>query len=154
MAFLRHLRGFQHTLVEYARHVLNISDAEHQETAPDASKLLISKLSCSLVGETQTVVVRPGKLANQAYGREQVLEQFSCNYGLNPAYQDEMERGGLRIAGTGQDGEVRIVELAKHPFFVATLFVPQLSSSSERPHPLITDYLRAALTFQARRLRA
>jgi CTP synthase (UTP-ammonia lyase) len=99
------------------------------------------------------VFVRPGTLSYQAYGREQVVEQFWCNYGLNPAYRDEMEKGGLRVAGTGQDGEVRIVELAEHQFFVATLFVPQLSSSPERPHPLITQYLWAARTFQAIRWR-
>jgi CTP synthase (UTP-ammonia lyase) len=113
--------------------------------------LLISKLSCSLVGETQAIVVRPGTLAHQAYGLEKVMEQFSCNYGLNPVYQEALEKSGLRVAGTGQDGEARIVELAGHPFFVATLFVPQLSSSVEQPHQLITHFLKAALTFQGTR---
>ena len=134
--------------------MLNISDAEHEETSPDASRLLISKLSCSLVGETQTVNVRPGTLAYQAYGREQVVEQFSCNYGLNPAYEEELEKNGLKITGRGEDGEARIVELADHPFFIATLFVPQLSSSVERPHPLIIQFLEAAKRFQVTHIRA
>jgi len=126
-----------------------IPDAEHEETAPGASRLLISKLTCSLHGETQSVDVRPNTLAYQAYGEIQVCEQFSCKYGLNPSFQDEIETGGLTIAGTGQEGEVRIVELKPLAFFVATLFLPQLSSSSERPHPLIRDFVKAAHAFHS-----
>jgi CTP synthase (UTP-ammonia lyase) len=118
--------------------------AEHQETAPEASQLLITRLACSLVGQTQAIQVVPGTRAYQAYGTVAV-EQFRCNYGLNPAYRDSLFGGALRIAGTDPEGEVRIVELTGHPFFVATLFLPQLASSPERPHPLILAYLQAAL---------
>jgi CTP synthase (UTP-ammonia lyase) len=133
--------------------VLNISDAEHEETAADGSRMLISKLSCSLMSQSQTVRVKPGTRAHRAYGRTEIVEQFTCNYGLNPDYQREIETAGLHVAGAGQDGEARIVELDHHPFFVATLFVPQLSSSPAQPHPLLTAYLTAALDFQARRSR-
>jgi CTP synthase (UTP-ammonia lyase) len=128
-------------------------EAEHEETAPEAPRLLIHKLSCSLLGESQTVTVMPDTLAQHAYAQDQVVEQFSCDYGLNPRYRQELELGGLRVAGIGQDGAVRIVELPWCRFFVATLFVPQLSSSSGQPHPLIIAYLRAALAFQAVRVR-
>jgi CTP synthase (UTP-ammonia lyase) len=128
-----------------------IPDAEHEETAPDASRLLISKLTCSLHGETQSVDVRPNTLAYQAYGVAQAREQFSCKYGLNPSFQDEIETGGLTIAGTGQEGEVRIVELAPLAFFVATLFLPQLSSASDHPHPLIKSFVQAAQAFHIQR---
>lgn len=50
--------------------------------------------------------------------------------------------------GVDSNGEVRIVELSNHRFFIATLFVPQLSSSPETPHPLITAYLKAAMAFR------
>jgi CTP synthase (UTP-ammonia lyase) len=53
-------------------------------------------------------------------------------------------RNGLVISGTDQDGEARIVELPSLRFFVATLFVPQTSSASGAPHPLISAYLQAA----------
>jgi CTP synthase (UTP-ammonia lyase) len=111
--------------------------------------LFISKLSCSLVGQTQIVNLTPGTRAYQAYGKEEVAEHFACNYGLNQAYRDAIEHGEIKVAGIGQDGEVRIVELSHHRFFLATLFVPQLSSSPEAPHPLITEYLKAAMAFQA-----
>lgn len=121
-----------------------MEDAEHEESAPNASNLLISKLSCSLVGITQQVEIRPGTLAHQIYQAEAVTEQFLCNYGLNPKYRDEISRSGLRVAGIDVEGEVRIVELSAHRFFVATLFLPQLSSTTETPHPLIMAYLKAA----------
>jgi CTP synthase (UTP-ammonia lyase) len=126
-----------------------MEDAEHEESAPNASNLLISKLSCSLVGLTQQVKLKPGSLAHQIYQTGAVAEQFRCNYGLNPNYQAEISRSGLQIAGLDLEGEVRIVELPRHRFFMATLFLPQLSSTPERPHPLILAYLKAAMAFRA-----
>ena len=77
-----------------------------------------------------------------------MVEQFVCNYGLNPEFHDKFEKGQLNFTGVDLDGEVRVVELTGHPFYVATLFQPQLSSRPEDPHPLIVAYLRAALAFQ------
>jgi CTP synthase (UTP-ammonia lyase) len=130
--------------------VLGIEEAEHEETAPLGSKLLISKLSCSLVGQKGRVKLMPGSLAHAIYGRgeAELEEQFYCNYGLNPAYQAEIERGEMKVVGTGPDGEARVIELPDHRFFIGTLFVPQLSSSAEKPHELIVAYLKAARTFQ------
>jgi CTP synthase (UTP-ammonia lyase) len=137
--------------VEYARHVLVIQDAEHEETAPQAPRLVVSKLTCSLVGTTQPVTLLSETLAHRAYGTATATEQFACNYGLNPLYQERLNQGGLRVAGRDAAGEVRIVELAPHRFFLATLFLPQLSSRPARPHPLIVAYLQAAQHFHASR---
>jgi CTP synthase (UTP-ammonia lyase) len=123
--------------------VLGIQDAEHEETAPEASCLVISKLTCSLVGTTQTITLVPGTLAHRAYGEAVVTEQFACNYGLNPAYREPISAGGLQVTGLDPTGEVRIVELREHRFFMATLFLPQVSSGPGRPHPLIMAYLQA-----------
>jgi CTP synthase (UTP-ammonia lyase) len=129
---------------------LAIHDAEHEETAPDASNLVISKLTCSLVGQAQTIKIVPGTLAHRVYGKEETVEEFRCNYGLNPEYRDKIGTGGLKVAGVDSNGEVRIVELSGHRFFIATLFVPQLSSSFDMPHRLIAAYLKAAMSFQQR----
>ena len=128
--------------------MLGIRDAEHEETAPDASCLVISKLACSLAGTTQTVRIVPGTLAHQAYGKEEAVEQFRCSYGINPEYRDAIEDGTLKVAGLGPDGEVRVIESSGHRFFIATLFLPQLSSSAGAPHPLIVAYLKAAMAFK------
>lgn len=89
--------------------------------------------------------VVPGTLAARLYGgAPRVTEPFYCNYGLNPEYRAQLERAGVIVSGTGEDGEVRIVELGSHPFFLATLFVPQARSSPERPHPVITGLAAAS----------
>jgi CTP synthase (UTP-ammonia lyase) len=131
--------------------VLGIQDAEHEETAPGARTLIISKLACSLVGKTQTIKIVPDSHAHQAYKQQEVTEQFYCNYGLNPEFRDKVDKGQLKITGVDLDGEARIVELSDHPFYVATLFVPQISSKAEKPHPLIIAYLRAAQAYQTSR---
>ena len=127
---------------------MGVQDADHEESAPNAPTLLISRLTCPLVGKTQTIKIAPGSLVHQAYENEEVVEQFTCSYGLNPEFFEKFEKGPLKFTGVDLDGEVRIVELTDHLFYVATLFQPQLSSTPENPHPLIVAYLRAALAFQ------
>lgn len=145
--------GFQHVVIEYARNVLGFEDAKHAEYDPYASELFISALSCSLVGQTMSVRLQPGSRAAGFYGRDEVSEQYYCNFGLNPTHQARLNRGGLRVVGTDQDGEARVLELPNRRFYIATLFVPQLSSRFDSPHPLITAYVRAALEFSAEDLR-
>ncbi len=142
--FLGTCGGFQHVVIEYARNVLGFQDAQHAEYDPYASELFISALSCSLVGQTMNVRLEPGSRAAQLYGKSEVSEQYYCNFGLNPDHQERLNDGGLRVVGTDQDGEARVVELPDRRFYLATLFVPQLSSQPDSPHPLITAYLRAA----------
>jgi CTP synthase (UTP-ammonia lyase) len=109
--------------------------------------LVIHRLACSLVGQTQTIRFTRGSLVHRAYGRDEAREQFRCSFGLNPAYRELVTGKPLRVVGLDREGEVRVVELMNHRFFVATLFLPQLSSSPETPHPLITTYLKATVAF-------
>ena len=90
----------------------------------------------------------PDSLAFRAYRRLKSEEEFRCNYGLNPAYQDALSAHGLRISGVDSNGEARIIELPEHPFYLGTLFLPQLSSSLEQPHPLIEAYIRATIDWR------
>ncbi len=137
--------GFQHAVIEYARNVLGFADAQHAEYDPYASNLFISELACSLAGQQMRVQIREGSKAHEYFGARETEEQYYCNFGLNPEHQSLIDKGGLHVVGVDQDGEARILELPEHPFFFATLFVPQLTSSRERPHPLITSYLRVAV---------
>jgi CTP synthase (UTP-ammonia lyase) len=86
------------------------------------------------------VAIVPGTRAAECYGVDEAVEDYYCNYGLNPEYRSGLETGGLRVSGIGGEGEVRIVELTAHPFFMATLFLPQARSSPECPHPLLVGY--------------
>ncbi len=105
--------------------------------------MVITALACSLVGQEEPVTIVPGTRAATLYGAEEVTEAYYCNYGVNPEYHRLLEAGGMVISGVGGQGEVRIVELPIHPFFVATLFLPQVRSTAESPHPLITGYAAA-----------
>ncbi len=86
----------------------------------------------------------PGSRAFQVYGQAEVQERFYCNFGLNPAHQSEIEKAGLHSSGLDKNGEVRILELANHRFCIGTLFVPQMSSTPERPHPLVLSLVNTA----------
>ncbi len=81
--------------------------------------------------------------ARSLYGRDTAREPYRCHYSLNSAYRSILLDQGLVASGQDGDGEIRIVERTDHPFFLATLFVPQLSE--EQPHPLIMGLLQAAL---------
>jgi CTP synthase (UTP-ammonia lyase) len=135
--------GFQHIIIEYARHVLGFADAEHEESSPGASRLFISKLACSLVGRTMTINLVPGSKLAAIYGRSTAQEQYLCNFGVNPDYVETLRSGELRVVGSDVEGTVRAVELTGHPFFLGTLFLPQLSSTSSSPHPVVSAFLKA-----------
>lgn len=137
--------GFQHVVLEYARNVLGWQDAAHAEYDPYASRLFVVPLSCSLVGRSMPVTIAPDSRAARFYGATGATEEYYCDFGLNPAHQDALDAGGLRIVGRDADGEARIVELPDHPYFVGTLFVPQMRSGPGRPHPLIVAFLRAGM---------
>ena len=138
--------GFQHIILEYARNVLGFADAEHEETDPQASRLFISRLTCSLVGRTMSITLQPDSLVARCYGQTRIQEQYRCNFGVNPEYEDVLRSSALRVVGSDDEGVVRVVELAGHPFFVGTLFVPQLTSAQSAPHPLILAFVKAACT--------
>ena len=105
---------------------------------------MITALACSLVGQTHAVRLTEGSLAAQLYGHHEVMEDYYCNYGLNSEYRARLERAGVRVSGAGTDGEVRMIELPGHPFFVATLFLPQSRSAPGAPHPLLAGWATAA----------
>lgn len=139
--------GFQHMVIEFARNVLHIDDAEHAEYDPYSSKLVVNPLSCDLKGEPlQIELIDKNSKVYSIYNSNTIKEKYYCNFGLNPEYQDDFDKNGFKIVGTDKHKEARIVELQDHPFFIATLFVPQDNSSFEHPHKLVTSFIHA--TFQ------
>lgn len=137
--------GFQHMILEYARNCLGFKDAMHAEYDPYASRLFVSRLTCSLVGKTFPVWLADDSVAAKAYGVSQANEQYYCNFGLNPAYQSLLHDGGLRVVGWDQDAQARVMEVTTHPFFLGTLFVPQLNSHASAPHPLLLAFVQTAI---------
>lgn len=136
--------GFQHALIEYTRNVLGIEDAEDVQYDADASTPLIVPLACSLVGETAPLELAAGsRLASVYPGRESTVETYHCKYGLNPDYEETILDSDLRISGWDAEKAPRAIELPDHPFFIGSLFQPELSSTADELHPLIRGFLAA-----------
>jgi CTP synthase (UTP-ammonia lyase) len=135
--------GFQHMIIEYARNVLGFNDAGHAEYDPYASNLFITQLDCSLAGREMKLTFSSGSRVAEIYGGTSAIEQYYCNFGVNPDYVPRLKSGPLRITGADSDGETRVIELPGHPFFVGTLFVPQARSTADHPHPLVTAFMKA-----------
>jgi CTP synthase (UTP-ammonia lyase) len=141
--FLGTCGGFQHALIEYARNVLGIEEADHAESNPDASVLFVTPLTCALRGVKGIVKLQTGSLAARLYGASEVIEEYNCGFGLNPIYRATLEKSDLHITGQDVEGEARIIELEKHPFFLATLYQPERAARDGRAHPLINAFVAA-----------
>jgi len=142
--FLGTCGGFQHVVLEYARNVCGLAGAAHQYYDPQGTELVLTALPCSLGGQVMRVRLESGTLAARIFARPEVFEEYYCNYGINPDYEERMRDSGLVISARDADGAPRIVELPRLNFFIASLFVPQTSSLEERPHPLISAFVAAA----------
>ncbi|MFF2115966.1 hypothetical protein ACFVXH_01455 [Kitasatospora sp. NPDC058184] len=143
--FLGTCAGFQHAVLEYARNVCGLAGAVNGEDHPDAEQQVIVPLACSLVGHEGAVTVTPGSLAERVLGATRTLERYHCAYGLNGAYLERLAAHGLRFSGADESGEVRVLELPGHPFFLASLFQPELSGDGTRAHPMIRALAGAAV---------
>jgi CTP synthase (UTP-ammonia lyase) len=147
--FLGTCGGFQYFLLEFARDVCGLTAVCNAEEHPDAAEQLIVPLECSLLGEESTVVVEPGTVAAAIMGPGPTTERYFCRYGLNADYLDTLQRHGLVFSAHDEHGDVRMAELPEHPFCVASLFQPELSSDPTWVHPLIASFAAAARSHAA-----
>ncbi|MEV4899555.1 hypothetical protein AB0K48_60585 [Nonomuraea sp. NPDC055795] len=140
--FLGTCGGFQHALLEFARGVCGL-DVAHAENDPDGRRFLLTPLRCSLAGHESLVLLTPGSLAERVIGAPSVLAAYNCSYGLDPGHEALLSAGGLAFTGRAEDGSVRVAEIPGHPFFLGTLFQPELSGERSRPHPVISAFAAA-----------
>jgi CTP synthase (UTP-ammonia lyase) len=144
--FLGTCGGFQHAMLEYAESVLGVENPAHAEMSPGASDPVISALSCALVEATGAVRFAPDSRLARAYGDERAVEGYHCSYGLSASYTRRLVDGPLRATCWDDAGDVRGVELAGHPFFVATLFQPERAALREIAPPIVRAFVEAAGT--------
>ena len=130
-------------LVEHARNLAGIRDAAHAEYGP-GGRPVISLLACSLLDQTITVELAPDSLLARLYGRTRAVERTTCSYGLAPDVQHIAGEHGMLVSATDDTGEVRAIERIDHPFFVGTLYQPQLTTAAGAAHPVFLGLLRAA----------
>jgi CTP synthase len=155
--------GLQCMVIEAARELAGLPDANSTEFAPDSPDPVISTMAEQLdvvagerdMGGTMRLgaypaALVPGSLTAEIYGRTEVSERHRHRYEVNNAYRDTLESAGLHISGTSPDGSlVEFVELDRelHPFAVATQAHPELKSRPTRPHPLFAAFTGAALDY-------
>ena len=114
-----------------------------RKNAPRIGDQLVEDIMTALA--EQTVVV-PGTKAAEAYGTEVIYERHRHRFEVNNAYRDALERSGMILSGQSPDGRlVEIVELPDHPWYVASQFHPEFRSRPDRPHPLFSGFVEAAI---------
>lgn len=148
--------GMQLAVIEYARHVLGLRDADSREFSDATDHTLIELMddqrNVTDKGGTMRLgaypcVLAEGSMAARIYRSLSVHERHRHRYEVNPAYTERLETAGMRLSGRSPDGRlVEMVELPDHPFFVACQFHPEFKSRPLEPHPLFRAFMRASLT--------
>ncbi len=139
--------GFQHAVIEYGRNVLDINTLKDTNFNPYDSNDYITALSCSLIGQTRHIKINKKSKLYNIYGFTDIVEKYNCSFGLNKTFQNLLDKSGFKVIGVEEKEEARIMTIEDNTFFIASLFQPQLSSTYENPHPLITEYLSSAKDF-------
>ena len=162
--FLGTCGGFQYAFIEFARHVLNIADADSAENNSGSKNVIIYPVACAvpdrkgnapkLSGVVPEIRLRPGSYLQSFYGKDQetVTEEFFCNFEVNPDFEWTTMEAGFPVVARGPQGEIRAIESPTHRFYIATLFQPQLSSTAKNPHPLVLAFVQAAADWGRKKL--
>ena len=152
--FLGICLGMQLAVVEFARHVMGLEDAnstEHVQSTknpiidfmPDQKN--IEKMGGTMRLGSYDCELVPGSKAEQAYGTEKIAERHRHRYEFNNEYRQAMEAAGMSVAGVNPESDlVEIVELKDHPWYVGVQFHPEFKSRPDRPHPLFRELFDAA----------
>ena len=147
--------GLQCAVVEFARDVLGLAEANTSEVAPDTPHPVITLLESQAAvkdkGGTMRLgsyptLLRRGSKSHACYQADTIGERHRHRYEFNPSYRARFERAGMKVAGTSPDDRlVEILELEGHPWFVGVQFHPELRSRFLSPHPLFCGFLQACL---------
>jgi CTP synthase len=152
--------GMQLMVIEYARNVLKLKHAHTTEIQKNSEDPVVDvmleqkkHLSDNKYGGTMRLGVYPaylkkGTMARAAYKKELVEERHRHRYEINPGYVKRLEEAGLVFSGTSPDGvlmEIAELPRAEHPFMLGTQFHPEFRARPLDPHPLFTEFLRAAI---------
>ncbi|MBY3555515.1 CTP synthase [Modestobacter lapidis] len=156
--------GLQCMVIEAARDLAGISDANSSEFDPDTQHPVIATMATQVdvvagtrdMGGTMRLgsypaALQKGSVVAAAYGSTEITERHRHRYEVANAYRDQLSAAGLVFSGTSPDGTlVEFVELPAdvHPFFVGTQAHPELKSRPTRPHPLFAAFVHAAIGYQ------
>ncbi|MCZ8145374.1 CTP synthase [Flavobacterium sp.] len=145
--------GMQMAVIEYARHVLHLAEANSTEMNPETPHpvidLMESQKNVTEKGGTMrlgawTCNLKPGTLAHRIYGKDQISERHRHRYEYNNRYAEALEEAGLVSSGINPEtGLVEIVELENHPFFIGVQYHPEYKSTVANPQPIFVSFVAA-----------
>ena len=149
--------GMQCAVVEFARNVVGIKDAQSSEIDVNAKNPVISMMenqkNIKNKGGTMrlgsyTCDLKKGSKAAAIYGKSRITERHRHRYEFNNKYLEQFEQAGMIASGINPENNlVEIVELKNHPFFVAGQFHPELKSTVDNPHPLFVNFVAASILY-------
>src|SRR5437867_4428537 len=147
--------GLQCAVIEFARNVCGMNDADSTEFNPESSRKVIYKLKelegVDSMGANMRLgrypcLLESGSFAQKAYGMTEISERHRHRYEVNRALAEDLVKRGLGITGQSPDGRfVEIIELSDHPWFLACQFHPEFKSKPLTPHPLFRNFIAACL---------
>jgi len=163
--FLGICLGLQAAVVDYARHVANLKDANSTEFEKDCENPVIALISewTTAAGTTevrdensdlggtmrlggQKCVLDPDSATFQCYQQEEIIERHRHRYEFNNDYLDTLSAAGLKLVGKSADGMlVEVIEIPDHPWFIGCQFHPEFTSTPREGHPLFTGFIKAAI---------
>ena len=163
--FLGICLGLQAAVVDYARHVANLKDANSTEFEKDCENPVIALISewTTAAGTTevrdensdlggtmrlggQKCVLDPDSATFQCYQQEEIIERHRHRYEFNNDYLDILSAAGLKLVGKSADGMlVEVIEIPDHPWFIGCQFHPEFTSTPREGHPLFTGFIKAAI---------
>ncbi len=154
--------GMQTMVIEFARNVCGLKEADSTEFNPAAPHRVIYKLrelkGIDELGGTMRLgawpcVLKPGTFAEQAYGATEISERHRHRFEFNREFEEILTSNGLKITGETPNGMyVEICEVANHPYYLGCQFHPEFKSKPLEPHPLFRSFVGAAYKFREHRL--
>jgi len=146
-------RGFQYMVLEFARNILGDLNAGHEEDDPCGENLFLTALPPSSRKSKRQVEIDLAAPIAPAYPRPKSFELFFGRFGVNPKVEERLSDRGFVSMASEYGGRYRIAGLPTHPFYIGTLFVPQMRATKDYPHPIINVFLKHALTRERDRVR-
>ncbi len=146
--------GLQMMVIDYARNVCGLKNANSREFDPDVAEPVIEMLSNlkgikNLGGTMRKGAsksnLQQGTLVHSIYGKDEIMERHRHRYEVNPDYVETLIQNGLTISGIADNGLVETVEIKNHPWFIGVQYHPEFKSSPLEPAPLFASFITAAI---------
>lgn len=142
--------GFQHMVIEFARNVLGLSGADSEENDMECTDAVIAKLSCTLMNKKERLEISDShSILARTVGGNELIGEYRCNYGFHEVYRSVFQNSDMITAIVEtKNGYLRGFELKDHPFFVGTLFIPQLDFRGDSSYRIIKSFVKVVLDME------